>query len=145
MIALLALAALAAPHPDSHSFSSVRVEGTRVTVELHCQSRSLIEALGLDDDLDQRFAPDELGAGREALETYLLERYRVFVGSAGELGAGRALAGRVTDLRTRWRADTLLPEEWVEAQLAFEPVHGGRQPVAPECRAAGAPGATIRG
>lgn len=120
MLALLALTGLAAVHADSHSFSALRVDQARVTVELRCQSRSLIEALGLDLDFDQRYGPDELQAGRGAIDAYLLERYRLFVQSGGELDAGRALVGRVTDLRTRWRADSFLPEEWIEAELEFE-------------------------
>ncbi len=121
MLLFAAALLVAGVHPNSHSFSSIRVEGARVTVELHCQSRSLIEALGFDRDRDQRYAEDELEAGaREAIEDYLLERYRLRVDSGGEAGAGRALEGRVAQLGARWRADTLLPEEWIESVLVFD-------------------------
>lgn len=117
---LLALLLAGAAHPDSHSFSAVRVEGAEVAVELHVQSRSVIEALGYDVDLDGRLSAPELEAARPAVAAYLLEHYRVSVGSDGRPGAGRPLAGEVVALVTHWRADALLPEEWLQADLRFD-------------------------
>ena len=120
MLVAIAALLLSGLHPDSHSFSVVRVDGPRVAVELHVQSRSLIEALGHDVDLDGRFDAGELDAARASLATYLLDRYRLRIGSDGEPGEGERLEGRLTSLATRWRADMLLPEEWLRAELVFE-------------------------
>lgn len=78
LLALCLAVGLAEPHPNSFSSSRVRVDGERVAVELRCQARSLMEALPLDADGDDRLAALELAAGRGALQAYLRERYRVF-------------------------------------------------------------------
>ncbi|MCC6408183.1 MAG: HupE/UreJ family protein [Planctomycetes bacterium] len=90
MLAALTLAsALLAAHPNSFSSSVVRVDGARVAVEVRCQARSLAEALPLDGDRDGVLAETELAAGRDAVERYVRERYRVFA-EVDEAGATRA-------------------------------------------------------
>jgi len=125
LFAVLALLLLRAPHPNSNSFSAVRVEGAHVSVELHVQSRSVIEALGGDSDRVGRLAADEIEAARAKLGDYFLDRYRISVDTGGEPGRGRRLEGRVVSLVPHWRADMSVPEEWLEVQLAFE---AGRAP-----------------
>ncbi|HVS08903.1 MAG TPA: hypothetical protein VMS76_03440, partial [Planctomycetota bacterium] len=79
-----ACALLLGAHPDSHSSSRVVVEGSRATLELRCQCRSLIEALALDEDGDGALQPGELASGRADVERYVLERYRLL----GEVAGG---------------------------------------------------------
>ncbi|MBI5433130.1 MAG: HupE/UreJ family protein [Planctomycetes bacterium] len=91
MLAALSLAAaLVAAHPNSFSSSVVRVDGARVAIEVRCQARSLVEALPLDGDADGVLAREELAAGRDTVERYVRERYRVFA-SVDDAGATSAL------------------------------------------------------
>ena len=115
----LAAAGLVAlpPHPDSRSSSQIAVEGARASVVLHCQARSLVEALDVDANRDGALVPAELEAARARVGGYLLDRYRLYAEYGGE--SSTPLSGRVTQL-------SVLPlssgfsEPWVRAELVFE-------------------------
>ncbi len=105
-------------HPDSMSRTRVVVEGSSVRVSMRLQSLSLIELMPrLDLDRDGVYSEAELGAGSDAIGSYLLGRWQLFVGA----GDGAPLEGRVTRL-------ALAPDErespfdfqWMEAQFEFE-------------------------
>lgn len=112
MLALFAAAALAlGNHPDSNSSSRVVVAGTSATLELRCQSLSLIECLPLDRDGDRRVSAAELEQGQAAIAGYLNERY--VLEPAGprapwvfELDSGGALE----EQRVQGRTSFALPE-----------------------------------
>ena len=107
-------------HPDSRSSSQITVDGARVSVVLHCQARSLVEALDIDPNRDGALVPRELEAARESVERYLLDRYRLYAEYAGE--SSTPLSGRVTEL-------SVLPlssgfsEPWVRTTMVFEHAH----------------------
>lgn len=104
-------------HPDSRSSSQITVEGEHARVVLHCQARSLVEALDIDANHDGALVPGELEAARGKVESYLLDRYRLYAEYVGE--SSTPLSGRISGL-------SVLPlssgfsEPWVKAELAFE-------------------------
>lgn len=107
-------------HPDSRSSSLVRVEGSRVSLELRFQARSLAEALPLDTDRDQLIDALELQAGSEQVAAYVLARYQFFpsadFGLGGDLAAQPALPGRQLDLALLPDSESALGEPWVVAR-----------------------------
>lgn len=117
VLASLALALLAAPaalHPDSKSSSRIEVRGERASVELSCQSLSLLESVPMDRDGDLLLSPEELEAARGPLERYLLEHYQLSV----EAEPFAPLAGELLGARLS-AAPGALGEQRVVCELAF--------------------------
>jgi len=121
-----------APHPDSVSRSLVTVDGARATVELRFQSLSLIEVLPVIDlDGDGLLSVSEVGAGRGAIEAYLLGGYQLRIARAGTgTGTGTGsdlgttdvlLSGRLEAIEVRAEAELgPLDLQWMRVRLEFE-------------------------
>lgn len=111
-------------HPDSRSSSLVRVEGSRVRLELRFQARSLAEALPLDRDGDQLVDAGELQAGSESIAAYVIARYQFYpsadFGSGAELASAAPLPGRQLDLALLPDSESALGEPWVVARYEFQ-------------------------
>lgn len=114
-----ACALLLAAHPDSHSSSRIVVVGSRATLELRCQVRSLAEALPLDASGDGILQPGELAAGRGDVERYVLERYRLLGEVEGRSGLV-PLEGWLVELELSAADAPRFAEPWVQAKLGFE-------------------------
>jgi len=125
MVPLLALLLAAAPplHPNSLSSSKVSVRGPHVTVEVRGQAQSVLEVVGpaADADGDALLSQPELDAQRGGLGDYLLQHFRLRVGSGGEVAQGTPLAGRLVELHPgEVEVSAYGEQQWIVATLQFE-------------------------
>jgi hypothetical protein len=121
---LLVSFAPASAHPDSRSSSLAVVDSARghVRLELHCQARSLDEALELDANEDGALDEAELTAARTAIESYAVEHYRLYAGAVESLAGASAMRGALRELRLVPAADSALDEPWIDLALEYD--HG---------------------
>src|SRR5262245_2668472 len=134
LLLLLLPVASSGPHPDSSSTSSVVVDGAHVAVAIRCQTRSLLEALPIDRDLDGRLDDGELAAARPALVAYLAAHCRMFADASSAsaeplpsvYGDARVAAARAGEreqwilLRLQASAPAPLAELWLQMRLFVE-------------------------
>ena len=116
MIAILMclLAGFVGRHPESHSSSRVTVTGTRVELELLCQTRSLAETLAVDSDGDERLDAAEFERARAVVLPYLRGHYRIETNGTATLApVGEALVIAPDDTGT-------LDEQRVLARFTFD-------------------------
>ena len=99
-------------HENSTSASRVVVEGARVELELRCQTRSVIEALDLDTDLDGELSDLELESGAEVLAGYVTGRFVL------RDRTGSALPGQLEELKSNTRGAPF-DEQWVSLRLGY--------------------------
>ncbi len=118
--AVFVLAAFPAGHPDSLSHSRLVVRGAEAHLELRFQTLSLIEVLPeVDSDRDLRLSEQELREHRDAIGSYLLERYRLLDPERETL-----VPGQVDSLALS--AEELEPGsfppsfQWMDARLRFQ-------------------------
>lgn len=121
----LSVHAHCASHPDSRSSSRVVVDSARGRVELtvRCQSRSLIEALSLDDNDDGRLDQAEVELGRAALTKYVPAHYQLFAGAVEHIEGAVPLSAALRDVKLIAPEQSALDQQWVE--LTFDCASGG--------------------
>lgn len=123
LLVYLGLALLAAPHPDSISSSRVELDGVRASVLLRCQLRSLEEVIdGLDADGNELVSEQELEQRSAEVREYLLDHYRLIVGSDRDLQGGEEL--ECDAFQMRWlppgaSADLRMEAGGVEVEMSF--------------------------
>ena len=120
-LALLVLPLVGFAHEDSVSHSRIAVRDREAVLELRCQTKSLLEAIaGLDASGNGALEAMELDAGRTAIETYLLDHYRLRHAADAPSEVGEELAPRIASLGFATDlADAERRFQWIDARIVF--------------------------